>query len=250
VIIIIHTVYLIHPNTGSCLVSENFSKDIEQDDDLISSYLIAIKSFGEEMSGGSGDLKVIDMGVYHLFLIVQKEAIVVGAADKSDDKMIIYHTLSELLTKFIKKYNSQSELDYWKGEIIMFKDFKNDIRKSLKEGKIGEVKKIIPLFKVYKKNFLKLIEQEGNKDLKIKEAVYKKIMSIEGNKEWDTKKKLPKQPLAQGLLSEHQYSVAHLLNGFRTAEELASEMKLTIEEIYVLLKTIDDLGLLEYIELI
>jgi hypothetical protein len=248
VVVIIHTVYVIHPSTGSCLVSENFSKDkITQDEDLISSYLVAIKSFAEEMSGGSGDLKVIDMDVYNLFLIVQKDAIVVGAADKSDDNMIIYHSLSELVSRFIKKYNSQSELDYWRGEILMFKDFRNDIKEVLREGKIGEVKKIIPLFKVYKKNFLKLIEQ---KDLNIKEAAYKKSLNIEGNKEWDTEKKLPKQPLSQGLLSEHQYKIAHLLNGFRTAEEIASEMKLPIEEVYVILKSIDDLGLLEYIELI
>ena len=75
-------------------------------------------------------------------------------------------------------------------------------------------------------------------------------MNMEGNKEWNTEKKLPLQPLAQGLLSQDQYDIAHLLNGFRTAEEISSKIKLPIEEVYVILKGIDDLGLLAYIELI
>lgn len=58
---ILHTVYVVHKNTGACLVSENFTKDkIDLDSDLISSYLVAIRDFGKEMTMGSGgDLKVI-----------------------------------------------------------------------------------------------------------------------------------------------------------------------------------------------
>ena len=57
---ILHTVYIVHQNSGSCLVSESFSEDkIFFDSDIISSYLVAFKTFGKEMSKGSGDLKVI-----------------------------------------------------------------------------------------------------------------------------------------------------------------------------------------------
>ena len=57
---ILHTVYIVHQNSGSCLVSENFSEDkIFFDSDIVSSYLIAFKDIGKEMSKGSGDLKVI-----------------------------------------------------------------------------------------------------------------------------------------------------------------------------------------------
>ena len=141
-------------------------------------------------------------------------------------------------------------MDYWRGEIAIFREFKNDIRDFLKEGKIGEVKKLIPIFKIYKKGFLRLIEQEDKKDLKIKEEDYKKIQNTGLKENWDSEKKLPAQPLAQGLLTQDQYDIAHLLNGFRTAEDISSEMNLPIEEVYTIFKTIDDLGLLEYIELI
>ena len=58
---ILHTVYVVHQNSGSCLVSDNFSEDkIHFDSDIISSYLVAFKSIGKEMSKGSGDLKVIN----------------------------------------------------------------------------------------------------------------------------------------------------------------------------------------------
>ena len=57
---ILHTLYVVHQGTGACLISEKFSKNaVDLDSDLISSYLVAIKSFGREMSKGSGDLKVI-----------------------------------------------------------------------------------------------------------------------------------------------------------------------------------------------
>ena len=248
---ILHTVYIVHQNTGSCLVSENFSETkIELDSDLITSYLTAIRSYGEEMTKGSGDLKVIDMDVYNLFMIVQRNVIIIGAADKSDDKMIVYHNLSRLQSKFLKKYDSQSEMDYWGGQISIFHDFKDVMRDVLKNGQIGEVRNYIPIFKIYIKSFFKLLGKENKKDLKIKKEVYKKGLKIEDKTSWITEKKLPKQTLAQGLLDEHQYNIAHLVDGFRTADEIAAEMNLPVEEIYKVLKTIDDLGLLEYIELI
>ncbi len=57
---ILHTLYIVHQGSGACLISERFSESaVDLDSDLISSYLVAIKSFGHEMSKGSGDLKVI-----------------------------------------------------------------------------------------------------------------------------------------------------------------------------------------------
>ena len=248
---ILHTVYIVHQNTGSCLVSENFTETkIDLDSDLITSYLVAIKSYGAEMTKGSGDLKVIDMDVYNLFLIVQKGILTIGAADKADDKMIIYHNLSKLQSKFLKKYDSQGEMDYWGGQISPFQDFKEVMRRVLKDGQIGEVKKSIPIFKIYIKSFLKILGQASKKDLKIKEGDYNKALKIEDKSAWITDKKLPTQTLAQGLLNEHQYNIAHLVDGFKTADDIATETKLPIEDIYKVLKTIDDLGLLEYIELI
>ncbi|MFX1393436.1 MAG: hypothetical protein ACFFAH_07665 [Promethearchaeota archaeon] len=190
------------------------------------------------------------MDIYNLFLIVKKNTITIGAADKTDDKMIIYHSLTKLQSEFIKRYNSQSELDYWSGEILMFKDFRKSIRNILKNGKIGERKKRIPLFKIYKKSFLKLLNQEEEKKIEIKEGDYRKFLESKGKSSLNTEKRLPKQPIAQGFLNPHQYKIAHLVDGFHTAEEIAAEMKLAVEEVFKVIKLIDDLGLLEYIELI
>ena len=248
---ILHTVYIVHHDTGSCLVSENFSQTkIDLDSDLISSYLIAIKSYGEEMTKGSGDLKVIDMDVYNVFFIIQRNVITIGAADKSDDKMIIYHKLSKLQSKFLKKYDSQGEIDYWKGQITPFLDFREVMRKFLKNGQIGEVKKSIPIFKVYIKPFFKFLEQGDKKNLQIKEADYRKSFEIEGESPLSSERRLPKQPIAQGLLKPYQYKIAHMFDGFQTIEDIAAKLKIPVEDVYKVLKIIDDLGLLEYIELI
>jgi len=191
-----------------------------------------------------------DIGIYNIFLIVQKNIITIGAADKSDDKMIIFHSLSKLKSKFLSRYNSQSELDYWNGEIQKFSKFKEVIRKVLINGKIGEVKKNILILKSYKKSYLKLLGQEEKKNLEVKEEDYKKALEIKGKDPWDDEKKLPTPPIAQGYLDPHQYKIAHLFTGFKSPEDIATEMKLPVEEIYKVLKELDDLGLLEYIEIV
>ena len=190
------------------------------------------------------------MGVYNLFLIVQSDVIIIGVADKTDDKMIIYHNLSKVQSKFIKRYNNHGELIHWDGRLLKFKDFKKIIREILKVGQIGIVKKQLPLFKVYKKSFLKLFGLKNLKNIRLKEDVYKNVKNEEQKEGWDKSIRLPEQAIAQGYLTPLQYELAHLFNGFHTVEDIANKTNQSIEEIYKTLKTIDQLGLLAYIEFI
>jgi len=189
------------------------------------------------------------MGLYNFILLVKTDIIIVGVADKSDDKMILYHNLSKLQLKFIKKFNSQSEMDYWDGQLLKFREFKDVIRENLKNGLIGVVKKSIPIFKIYKKYFLKYIGQEKEKTLEIDEEKYKKALETKENFLRNFDKEFPKQPIAQGYLNLNHYKLAHLLDGFHTIEDIANEKKLSIEEVYKNLKTLDDLDLLAYIKI-
>ncbi|MFX1274493.1 MAG: hypothetical protein ACFFBP_01120 [Promethearchaeota archaeon] len=190
------------------------------------------------------------MEIYNLFLIVQNDVIVIGVADKTDDKMIIYHGLSNLQSKFVKRYNSKGELIGWDGRLIKFKDFNMVIRDLLKDGQIGVVKNNIPIFKIYKKSFLKLFGLKNLKKIQLKEEIYKKVKDNDGKKSWNKDIRLPEQSISQGLLTQLQYKIAHLFNGFNTSEDIAHKMNLPIEEIYKILKKIDELGLISYIELI
>ena len=164
--------------------------------------------------------------------------------------MIIYHNLSKLQSRFIKRYNNHGELIHWDGRLLKFKDFKKVIREILEEGQIGIVKKQLPLFKVYKKSFLKLFGLKNLKHIRLKEDVYKSVENEEQEKGWDKEIRLPEQAIAQGYLTPLQYELAHLFNGFHTIEEVANKMSLSIEEVYKTLKRIDQLGLLAYIEFI
>jgi len=190
------------------------------------------------------------MGIYNLFLIVQNDVIIIGVADKNDDKMIIYHNLSKLQSKFIKRYNSHSELIHWDGRLFKFKDFKKVIRKFLKDGQIGIVKTQIPLFKVYIKPFLELFGLKDSKNIILKEDDYNKIKTEEAKKGWDKGMRFPEQSIAQGFLTPLQYKLAHFFNGFHTIEDVAYKMNLSIEEVYKILKSIDQLKLITFIEFI
>ena len=189
------------------------------------------------------------MGIYNVLLVVKNKIIVIGAADKTDDKMILYHKLTELHTQFIKKYNSQNELDSWTGNIQMFLEFGKDINDTLNQGRIGVVNIRVPILKIFKKPFLKSFNELFITDLDIYQDNYKKIKDTEEKPEWLKEKVLPKQTVAQGFLSSKQYEVAHLINGFSTAEEISSKVNLPVEEIYKILKILDDLGLLTYVEI-
>ncbi len=190
------------------------------------------------------------MDIYNVILVVQKNIIVIGAADKTDDKMILYHKLTELHSQFIKTYNSQNELDNWTGNIQMFREFSKKINDELKQGRIGVVNIRIPLLKIFKKSFLRTFKQYLIRDLNIYQDEYKQILNREEKPNWLMDKSLPKQTVAQGFLSSEQYQIAHLIDGFHTIEEISTAVNKPIEEIYKILKILDDLGLLTYIEII
>ena len=190
------------------------------------------------------------MGIFNVLLVVQNKILVIGAADKTDDKMILYHNLSKLHSLFVKKYNSMNELDNWMGELVTFRGFNEIARKELKEGRISEVKVRIPILKIFKKSFLSSFDQNVKKELKLKEETYKNIRSVEEKPLWLKEKTLPKQIVAQDFLSPEQYKVAHSVNGYNTIEEIATEVEMPVEKIYKILKILEDLGLLSYIELV
>ena len=110
----------------------------------------------------------------------------------------------------------------------------------------------IELEKIYPKylTFLKLFGLKNLKKIELKEEIYEKVQRIDGNKSWYEGIRFPEQSIAQGLLNPLQYKLAHLFNGFHAVEDIALEMNLPVEEVYKILKKIDELGLITYIEII
>lgn len=242
----LHVVYIIHQHSGTCLLELPFpGGNVEFDSNLISGYLTAFKDFGAEVSKGKGELKVINMDVFNLIMVMKNDIYVAGATDKKDDSMVVYHDLSLLLDKFLKKF--RSTLEGWRGEITIFKDFKKEAQDILKDGKHGEIILRVPILKIYKKQFLAVNATISKKNMVWKREEYRNATKIK-DVPWIMNKKLPSQVVAQGYLSDNTYKIAHLADGIHSLEEIADQSGISGEDATRMIQTLDDLGLIDYIE--
>ncbi|MGV9200745.1 MAG: hypothetical protein ACOC4M_18195, partial [Promethearchaeia archaeon] len=129
----LHQVYLIHQNTGICLINRKYGS-IEFNQDLVSGFLTALKDFSIEFSKGAGELKVVDMRVFYLMLVFKHGILFVGAADKNDDEKICHKKLTEVIDEFNKQFGDK--IEDWNGDVRIFKGFGEVIDNILEEGKV------------------------------------------------------------------------------------------------------------------
>jgi hypothetical protein len=210
----------------------------------VSGFLTALKDFSVEFSKGSGELKVIDMQIFYLMLVFKEGILLTAAADKNDDAKITHKVLSDIIDKFNAKYGH--EVEGWSGDVRIFRDFEAVIDEVLKNGKIAEIAIKLPILKIYKKDFIKSQAQLQKKGLVLSEDDLRKV--TDQKPEW-TKKRLPKQVLAQGFLEKKEYEIAHIADGFHTISEIAEDAGVPEAEIEIIIDKLDKLGLLKFIEI-
>ncbi|MFW9864877.1 MAG: hypothetical protein ACFFEN_02160 [Candidatus Thorarchaeota archaeon] len=66
--------------------------------------------------------------------------------------------------------------------------------------------------------------------------------------EW-TVKRLPVQVVAQGVMEEDEYEIAHLADGFHTISDIAEESGRPEPEIQKIMNNLDKLELLSFVEI-
>ena len=241
--LILHNVYLIHQLTGICLIHRKYGS-IEFNQDLVSGFLTALKDFSVEFSKGSGELKVIDMQIFYLMLVFKEGVLITAAADKNDDSKITHRALTDIIDKFVEKFGDQ--IKTWSGDVRIFKGFNQVIDNVLENGRVAEIQLKIPILKIYKKDFLKSQAIIAKKGLVLSEDDLRK--KEDQKPEW-TKKRLPKQVITQGFLEKKQYEIAHLADGFHTVPEIAEEAGTPESEVQTIIDSLDQLGLLKFIEI-
>ncbi len=239
----LHNVYLIHQYTGICLIHRKYGS-IEFNQDLVSGFLTALKDFSVEFSKGSGELKVIDMQVFYLLLVFKEGVLITAAADKNDDAKITHRALTDIIDKFVDKFGDQ--LENWSGDVRIFRDFDQVIDEILRNGKLAEIQLKLPILKMFKKDFQKSQKQIAKRGLVLSEEDLRQVRDQQP--EW-TAKRLPKQVITQGFLDKKEYKIAHLADGFHTLAEIAEESGRPESEIQKIIKSLDDLGLLSFIDI-
>lgn len=219
---------------------------IELNQDLVSGFLTALKDFASEISKGKGQLKIVDMRLFNLILVFKAGVLVVVAADKNDSREIAQARLEEIVDVFMEKYSEYIGEDNWTGDIRIFQGFETIIDKILKYGKASEVPIRIPILKIYKKDFEKSQKKIAKKGLILQEVDFRSTIEGTQKPEW-TSKRLPKQVVSQGMLSEQEYEISHLCDGFHTIEKIAEEVGIPENDIGLIIDELDELGLLKFI---
>ena len=116
----------------------------------------------------------------------------------------------------------------------------------MKCGKVAEIELKIPILKIFKKDFLKSQAQIAKKGLMLSEEDLRK--ASDQKPEW-TSKRLPKQVINQGFLDQTQYDIAHFADGFHTVSEIAEEAGIPESDVEKIIASLDQLGLLKFIEI-
>lgn len=184
------------------------------------------------------------MQIFYLMLVFKEGVLITAAADKNDDAKVCHKALSDVIDRFVAQFGDQ--LENWAGDVRIFKGFEKEIDEILENGRISEFPLKIPILKIFKKDFIKSQAKLAKKGLVLSEDDLRKV--TDKKPDW-TKKRLPKQVITQGFLTEKQYEIAHFADGFHTIEEIAEEAGIPEAEVQKIIDSLDDLGLLKFIEI-
>lgn len=241
----IHAVYVIHQLSGVCVLYNKYGT-IEFNEDLIAGFLTALKDFSHEVTGGKGNIKVLDMVVYNIHLVFQGGVLIAAASDKKDSREIAQNKLEGILQEFLERYNKKNELDDWSGDVRKFKDFSKFLDEVLEMGLAAEIPRIMPLLKIFEKSYKK-----ENKLLKKGMEITakdQKSLDILSKRDW-LSKKMPKQIVSQGMLTKDEYGLAHICDGFKDIHEIAEIAGVSTENAQVTVEKLKRLDLLKFITL-
>ena len=184
------------------------------------------------------------MQIFYLMLVFKEGVLITAAADKNDDAKVCHKALSDVIDEFVEDYSDK--LKDWSGDIRIFKSFEEKIDEILEKGRVSEFPLKIPILKIYKKDFVKSRATIKKKGLVLDEAEMRQ--AVDKRPEW-TKKKLPWQVITQGFLDEKEYEIAHFADGFHTIADIAEEAGIPEKKVQKVIDSLDNLGLLKFIEI-
>ncbi|MCK5150397.1 MAG: hypothetical protein KAQ65_01090 [Candidatus Thorarchaeota archaeon] len=139
----IQALYVLIADSGLCVLDRKYGEG-EMDPNLISGFLTALISFGQELSSGNR-VHVIDFGAFDICLSLKNNVIVAATVDKTDDGNAAMAVLAEVNNEFVKKFSSV--LQDWDGNLEPFEEFMPKVDEITKDGKASEMRIVVPILK-------------------------------------------------------------------------------------------------------
>ncbi len=139
----IQALYVLIADSGLCVLDRKYGEG-EMDPNLISGFLTALISFGQELSSGNR-VHVIDFGAFDICLSLNNNVIVAATVDKTDDGNAAMAILARVNNEFVKSFTSV--LKDWDGNLEPFEAFIPKVDEITKNGKASEMKIVVPVLK-------------------------------------------------------------------------------------------------------
>ena len=139
----IQALYVLIADSGLCVLDRKYGEG-EMDPNLLSGFLTALISFGQELSSGNR-VHVIDFGAFDICLSLKNNVIVAATVDKTDDGNAAMAVLAEVNNEFVKKFSSV--LQDWDGNLEPFEEFMPKVDEITKDGKASEMRIVVPILK-------------------------------------------------------------------------------------------------------
>ncbi|MHA1909454.1 MAG: hypothetical protein ACW98Y_19305 [Candidatus Thorarchaeota archaeon] len=139
----IQALYILIADSGLCVLDRKYGEG-EMDPNLISGFLTALISFGQELSSGNR-VHVIDFGAFDICLSLKNNVIVAATVDKTDDGNAAMAVLADVNNEFVNQF--ASVLEDWDGNLEPFEDFMSKVDEITKNGKASEMKILVPILK-------------------------------------------------------------------------------------------------------
>lgn len=231
----IHSVYIIHQLSGVCVVYRKYGQ-IEFNEDLIAGFLTALKDFSAEVTAGKGQIKVLDMQIYNILLVFTRGVLVAAAADKQDDRSLGLNAVQKVLDAFVKDHGEI--IEGWSGDLKVFSPFHDTVDEILQGGTVAIVPRELPILKIFHSGYKKAEKLKKKGQVEKADAMMKKAKA----------KRLPKQIIEQGYLSEEEYQIAHFCDGYLDRSEIAEKGGVTEEKLQSILDKMDGLGMLKMVQ--
>ncbi len=139
----IQALYILIADSGLCVLDRKYG-EAEMDPNLISGFLTALISFGQELSSGNR-VHVIDFGVFDICLSLKNNIIVAASVDKTDDGNAAMAVLADVNNEFVKHFGKM--LGNWDGNLEPFEAFAPRIDEITKDGRASELRIVVPILK-------------------------------------------------------------------------------------------------------
>ncbi|MHA2086248.1 MAG: hypothetical protein ACXAEB_02105 [Candidatus Thorarchaeota archaeon] len=139
----IQAIYILIADSGLCVLDRKYGEG-EMDPNLISGFLTALISFGQELSSGNR-VHVIDFGAFDICLSLKNNIIVAATVDKTDDGNAAMAVLADVNNEFVKRYGNI--LVDWDGNLEPFEVFITTLDEITRDGHASEQRIIVPLLK-------------------------------------------------------------------------------------------------------